>query len=145
MAAASRKHDSRLTIDQLLELTMETMTWINDFTTQELDSLISDITCILAFEKRNDSSEQPCKDMSWDVKTQALVFKMAEIEVNLNRLEVRWLDIVLIVTADLKHHVQNKLEQEKHKQGIRVNIQRGWRMLHGRSKKVKNILRMWTL
>ena len=85
----------RWTIDQILDLTNESITLMYDYTPHELDSVIGDISYILAFEKKNDRTGKHWKHITLDVETQALICKLAAIETNLVRLEEHRMDITL--------------------------------------------------
>ena len=87
--------EHRRAVDELLELTDSLMTILHKMTGKDLDDVIGDLAYILAVTKRNDRSSKHWKHMTLDVETQALICKMAHVDVNLSRLEERRMELTL--------------------------------------------------
>lgn len=94
-------------IDDILDLIRETIETIKEFTLDELIFIVGEMRVVVAFEKGNHWAGSSC----YGVHTQACVFKLAEIESFMIRLEQR---------------IANMHAVEKTKRRRRRLIQRGW-------------------
>lgn len=125
--------DHTWTIDEILGLALETKDYINEFSARELDTLILDMTYVLAFEKRNDRNGKHWKHITLDCETQALICKLAEFEMCLNRLEERRLEMTLTAAAE-----RERLEKRK-----RAVLTRGWRRVERLGRRLSRRVYEW--
>jgi len=76
-------------IDENLERSRATERGAEKLTTQQLDRVLGVMRVVLAFEKLYDSTVNGCSKANYGVYTQGRVFKIAEMEIIILRLEQR--------------------------------------------------------
>ena len=99
------------TIDEFVVEADEIKHHFDDFTKHELDSIIGDMSYVLAFLKRNDRAGKHWKGCTLDVETQAHICKVAYIEVVLTQLEERRMEMTMRWAA--KEEKRERLRRKK--------------------------------
>ena len=75
------------TVDDILDHSTQVLRELDGYTPRQIDDLIGDLSLALAHEKRNAGNGKKWKHVTLDMETQALICKLAEIDVNLMVIE----------------------------------------------------------
>ena len=90
-----KRTKTSLTVDEILDLSTQVLMGLDTYTPREIDDIIGDLSLTLAHQKREAGNGKKWKYMTLDMETQALICKLAEIEVNLVIIEEYRMEITL--------------------------------------------------
>lgn len=106
------------TVDEIVVEANQVIRHFDEFTKHELDSIIGDMSYVLAFLKRNDRAGQHWRGCTLDMETQAHICKVAYIEVVLTQIEERRMEMTMECAAEEE-------EKERLRRRKRMILHRG--------------------
>ncbi|KAL6714025.1 hypothetical protein ACLMJK_008519 [Lecanora helva] len=121
---------SHWTADDILNLSDAIVVQLDHFTPRQLDDIIGDLSLALAHEKAEGGNGKRWKHVTLDGETQALICKLAEIEINLEVVEEFRMNMTL---APLRRRPAR-----------REALQRQWRGLQRFYKDIGKCLTKWS-